>query len=80
MLTQEQIDYQTKAEKLIIKEHGLKASYPLYLVSPTFSFVLTVILAPIGEECFCRYLFFEIFGKKNPFAYLASVIFFIFFH
>jgi membrane protease YdiL (CAAX protease family) len=39
-----------------------------------------VIIAPLGEECIFRYLVFEIFGKKNPLAYLISALGFIFFH
>lgn len=53
---------------------------PLYEVSPFFSFLSIVIIAPIVEESIFRYLIFEVFNKNNPLVYLLSGLSFIILH
>jgi membrane protease YdiL (CAAX protease family) len=80
LITIEELKKQQEAER---ERGGLKEKQvplPFYNISPAFSFITIVIIAPIVEECISRYLIFEIFGKNNPLSYIFSGLGFIFLH
>src|SRR4051794_10776502 len=87
LITQEKIDKELEAKRKRERQNqqlGKKpkklVNIPFYAISPFFAFLFVVIIAPIAEESVFRYLIFDIFGKKNPFAYLFSGLAFIFLH
>jgi membrane protease YdiL (CAAX protease family) len=67
-------------KKISNSDQNKSTKIPFYNISPVFSFITIVCLAPIIEECLFRYLIFESLGKKNSLAYIFSGASFIFFH
>ncbi|CAG8480481.1 458_t:CDS:1 [Ambispora leptoticha] len=79
-LVKKALEERKQIDKFITEKKRLPTTMPLGNVSLFLGFITVVIIAPIVEECLCRYLIFEIFGKSNIFAYIFSGLIFIFLH
>src|SRR5688572_12349906 len=85
LITREQLEKNKKENKeQVVRFIAEKSGYPpqcrLGNISLFLCFIAVVIITPIVEECLCRYLIFEIFGKSNILAYIFSGLTFIFLH